>query len=120
MNGTRPRRSKKAPPTIAEIAATSFEAMPEAAALGRDRQEWRQRQEEVRCALVLAGGVLTKTPAELRQAVGGVEVQVWTAMLDAFEAAVADTRGLLAAFEAAHARGLIALAGIAEPEGVPC
>lgn len=107
--------------TIAEFATVQFDPLPDAAGLGRDRDQWHAEAEDVRQVVVFAGAVLSKTAAELRQAIRDVDVDSWADMLDAFREEAEQAKALVRTLEAAYARGVIALAGVTEGvEGTPC
>ena len=121
MNATTETGPEAPDISVPDLAAIQFNPLPDAATLGRDRDQWHSDAEAARQMVVLAGSVLSKTAAELRQAIRDTDAKSWADMLDAFRAEADQAKALARTLEAAYARGLIALAGVTEGvEGTSC
>ena len=115
MSTTR-RRAKPAQPSVAEFAAMSFTPLPDADTLG-NREKWAGSSKRHRISATLAGGVLTKTPEQLRAAVQGAGLEARTAMIETIGESAAAFRAMAKLLDGAGARAIIAMASLAPEAG---
>jgi hypothetical protein len=106
-----------------ELAAIPFDPVPSTAP-GRNRTQWADRAESLRCCLIIADNITAKDRATLlavfaKMAEDG-DREAWSAMLDGFEGHVRGLRGMMELLESAYSRAMIAMAAWSvanEPHG---